>query len=216
MKITIAKISIAALLIASFLVCLTACFSTPVTNVILNKQEVTLKEGETFTFTCTVLPADATNKTVTWISSDTSIAVVDANGTVTGVRAGTCMITAYADSINASAEITVKEKGPDFKKLYDEIDSDVKYGWDVGSDGSYLMADTNVYDLDDYSNFSIWNSIKEMNKKLGLPDSLGNDMLQTTWSMGRQNKVFTSAGVEVTWTYHPDKGMEVTYKLIAD
>ena len=216
MKITIAKISITVLLITSLLVCLTACFSTPVTNIILNKQELTLKEEETFTFTCTVLPTDATNKTVTWVSSDTSVAVVDANGTVTGVSAGTCMITAYAENINASVNITVKEKGPDFKKLYNEIDSSVKNGWEIGSDGSYLMADTNVYDLDDYSSSSIWISIKGMNAKLGLPNSLDNDMAQTTWSMGRQNKVFESVGVEVTWTYHPDKGMEVTYKLISD
>lgn len=186
----------------------------PVEQIVLNKSDVTIKEEETFTFTCTVVPNDASEKTVTWISSDSSIATVDANGTITGVKAGTCTITASADGKNAIANITVKEKGPDFKKLYDEIDSDVQYGWDLGSDGSYLMADTNVYDLDDYSNSAIWYSIKDMNKKLGLPDSLNNDMAQTTWSMGRQNQTFENAGVTVTWTYHPDKGMEVTYKLI--
>lgn len=186
----------------------------PVEQVVLNKSDVTIKEEETFTFTCTVVPNDASEKNVTWTSSDSSIATVNANGTITGVKAGTCTITVSADGKSAVANITVKEKGPDFKKLYDEIESDVKYGWEVGSDGSYLMADTNVYDLDDYSNSAIWYSIKDMNKKLGLPNSLDNDMAQTTWSMGRQNQTFEDAGVTVTWTYHPDKGMEVTYKLI--
>lgn len=186
----------------------------PVEQVVLNKSDVTIKEEETFTFTCTVVPNDASEKNVIWTSSDSSIATVNANGTITGVKAGTCTITVSADGKSAVANITVKEKGPDFKKLYDEIESDVKYGWEVGSDGSYLMADTNVYDLDDYSNSAIWYSIKNMNKKLGLPNSLDNDMAQTTWSMGRQNQTFEDAGVTVTWTYHPDKGMEVTYKLI--
>lgn len=186
----------------------------PVEQVVLNKSDVTIKEEETFTFTCTVVPNDASEKNVTWTSSDSSIATVNANGTITGVKAGTCTITVLADGKSAVANITVKEKGPDFKKLYNEIESDVKYGWEVGSDGSYLMADTNVYDLDDYSNSAIWYSIKDMNKKLGLPNSLDNDMAQTTWSMGRQNQTFEDAGVTVTWTYHPDKGIEVTYKLI--
>ena len=108
------------------------------------------------------------------------------------------------------------KKGPDFEKLYNEIDSDVRYGWTLGSDNSYLKADTNVYDLDDYSNSYIWYSIEDMNEKLGLPESLNNDMLETTWSMGKQSETFKDAGVTVTWTYHPDKGLEVTYKLIND
>lgn len=186
----------------------------PVEQVVLNKTDVTIKEEETFTFTCTIVPNDASEKTVTWTSSDSSVATVNANGTITGIKAGTCTVTASVDGKSAIANITIKEKGPDFKKLYNEIDSDVQYGWELGSDGSYLMADTNVYDLDNYSNSAIWYSIKDMNKKLGLPDSLSNDMAQTTWSMGRQNQTFETAGVTVTWTYHPDKGMEVTYKLI--
>jgi hypothetical protein len=39
-------------------------------------------------------------------------------------------------------------------------------------------------------------------------------MMQTSWDMGKQEEIFENIGVKVTWTYHPDKGMEVTYKLI--
>ena len=120
-----------------------------------------------------------------------------------------CCLNLPTDPIQA-----ITKKGPDFKALYEDIDSDVKYGWSVGSDGSYLSADTNVYDLEDYSNSAIFYSIREMNETLGLPDSLYNDMLGTSWGMGKQQETYENVGIKVTWTYHPDKGLEVTYKLI--
>lgn len=192
----------------------TVIVKKPVEQVVLNKTDVTIKEEETFTFTCTIVPNDASERNVTWTSSDSSIATVNANGTITGIKAGTCTITASADGKNAIANITVKEKGPDFKKLYDEIGSAVKYGFSVASDGSYLSADTNVYNLDDYFNYDIRDAITELHKKMGLPESLDEDMWQTSWSMGKQHETFEEVGITVSWTYHPDKGLEVTYKLI--
>jgi hypothetical protein len=50
--------------------------------------------GSTTTLTATVTPSNATNKTVTWASSDTTIATVDASGVVSGVKAGPVNITA--------------------------------------------------------------------------------------------------------------------------
>ena len=187
----------------------------PATDLVLSNTQIELKEEENATVSATVYPQDATNKTVVWTSSDEKVATVNNLGTITAVGKGTCIITVQCGTLAKTINVTVKSK-IDFKALYEAIDSDVKYGWSVGSDGSYLSADTNVYDLDDYTNSSIWSSIKEMNKKLGLPASLTEDMGNTTWSMGRQNKVYNSLGLEVTWTYHPDKGMEVTYKLLAD
>lgn len=184
----------------------------PVERITLSQAEVTLKEGETLTIFASVTPSDATDATVSYTSSNTAVATVSSNGVITAMKAGTCTITASAGGKVAFVNVTVKLKGPDFQTLYNSLSS--TYGWTLGSDGSYLAADTNVYDLDDYSNFDIWEEIKEMNKKMGLPESLTNDMANTTWSMGKQVARFESIGVEVTWTYHPDKGMEVTYKLI--
>lgn len=65
----------------------------PVTDVTLDKESLTLQEKGSATLTATVEPADATNKNVTWESSDTSIATVDANGKVAAISAGTAMIT---------------------------------------------------------------------------------------------------------------------------
>lgn len=84
-----------------------------VTSVTLNKTELTLTEGEAETLTATVKPDDATDKTVTWTTSDASIATVDASGKVTAVKAGTATITARAGDQSATCMVTVKQKGVD-------------------------------------------------------------------------------------------------------
>lgn len=63
------------------------------TGVSLNKDVLSLMTGESETLVATVQPADATNKAVTWESSDTSVATVDENGEVTAVKAGEAVIT---------------------------------------------------------------------------------------------------------------------------
>lgn len=82
-----------------------------VTNVSVNRRYLTLEEGENYTLTATVSPADATNKTVNYSSSDSRVATVDANGNITAVKAGSAYI--YAKSVDgpyAYSYVTVKEK----------------------------------------------------------------------------------------------------------
>ncbi|MCI8652537.1 MAG: hypothetical protein HFF11_02415 [Angelakisella sp.] len=72
-----------------------------------------LEVGKTGTLTATVAPDNATNKTVKWSTSDSSIATVDENGTVTAVVAGTAVITATADGgKTAACTVTVTEPAP--------------------------------------------------------------------------------------------------------
>ena len=66
--------------------------SVPVEGVALNKRELSLTEGGTETLTATITPANATNKNVTWSSSNTAVATVE-NGVVTAVSVGTATIT---------------------------------------------------------------------------------------------------------------------------
>ena len=66
-----------------------------VTGVSLNKTTTTLTVGDTETLTATVSPDGATDKTVTWSSSDTDVATVE-NGVVTAVGSGTANITVTA------------------------------------------------------------------------------------------------------------------------
>lgn len=79
-----------------------------VTDVKITSTVTEVTAGETITLTAEVLPADATNKTVTWTSSDTTFATVDSTGKVTGVKAGEATITASAGGKNATVKVTVK------------------------------------------------------------------------------------------------------------
>lgn len=66
----------------------------PETGVTLNKTSTTIKKGRSKTITATVNPTIATNKKVTWLSSDEKIAKVDVNGKITAINYGTATITA--------------------------------------------------------------------------------------------------------------------------
>ena len=85
---------------------------TPIlaTKVTLNYTSYQLEKNGKIKLVATVTPSNATNKEVTWKSSNASIASVAFDGTVTGLKAGTCNITATtADGSNKSAtcKITV-------------------------------------------------------------------------------------------------------------
>lgn len=80
----------------------------PVTSVVLSPTSLTVQEGETASISAAVVPTNATDKTVTWTSANTSIATVDANGNVKGVSAGKVKITAKAGGVSSSCDVTVK------------------------------------------------------------------------------------------------------------
>ena len=84
-----------------------------VSSITLSQTTATMTEGETMSLTATVTPDDATNKAVTWSSSNASVATVDANGKVTAKAAGTATITATANDgsdVKASCKVTVEKK----------------------------------------------------------------------------------------------------------
>ena len=80
-----------------------------VSGVTLSQPTLALEAGKTGTLTATVQPSNATNKTVTWSSSNTSVATVS-NGTVTAVAEGTATITATAGGKSATCQVTVSKK----------------------------------------------------------------------------------------------------------
>ena len=81
-----------------------------VTSIALNKTSLSLKEGESETLVATVSPDNATDKTVTWSSTNTSVATVDQSGRVTAIKEGTATITAKAGDKTATCAVTVKKK----------------------------------------------------------------------------------------------------------
>lgn len=78
-----------------------------VSGVTLDKNEMTLNVGDTEQLTASVLPENATDRTVTWSSNDGSIASVE-NGKVTAKNVGTTTITATAGGKNATCTVTVE------------------------------------------------------------------------------------------------------------
>ena len=71
----------------------------PITNVMINPSNKIIKKNETFKISATVNPTNTTeNKTITWITSDSTVATVDQSGLVTGKQNGTAIITAKASN----------------------------------------------------------------------------------------------------------------------
>lgn len=87
----------------------------PVQSVTVNPTSVTVMEGGEVTVNVTVTPNNATFKEVDWVSSDPTIATVDFNGTITGVTAGVCYVTATSsdgNNIQARVKVTVRPAIP--------------------------------------------------------------------------------------------------------
>ena len=80
-----------------------------VSGVSLSPGSLELEVGQTATITATVNPSNATNKTVSWSSSNPSVATVS-GGKVTAVATGSATITATAGGKSATCSVTVKNK----------------------------------------------------------------------------------------------------------
>ena len=81
----------------------------PVTGVSLDKAQITIKVGESETLTPTITPEDATNKKVSWTSSNDKVATVE-DGKVVGVQPGTVTITVTTEDGAKTAECPVTVK----------------------------------------------------------------------------------------------------------
>ena len=99
--------------------------------------------------------------------------------------------------------------GKDFRDMYGQIENE---SWCyISSDGTYMKIDTNPYDIDDDFNLTAYYKIKSINSDLGFSSSLFDEMGETTALDGRQEE--SNGEYSVSWKYHPDNGLEVTYKF---
>ena len=78
----------------------------PATGITVDKTATTIVKGATDKLTATLVPADA-NGTVTWSTSDSSVATVSNDGTVTAVKNGTATVTAKCGDLSAQTKVTV-------------------------------------------------------------------------------------------------------------
>ena len=119
-------------------------FEITVENITLNQSTATLTKGETLALIATVAPDDATDKTVTWTSSDETVATVK-NGVVTAVAEGTATITATASGKEATCVVTV-EDSKDSEDPKDPEGSEDKED-PTGIEQVEAQGSTVVYDL---------------------------------------------------------------------
>ena len=129
------------------------------------------------------------------------------------------LILILATVIFTACSDNISPKDKTFYEIVSEItgeeiltSGDLPIYFTIGDDDSYCEIDTNPFDFDNFSSGIARNYIKEMNKLLGLPDYLYNDMLNTSYLQGKQEETFDK--IKVKYYYHPDKGLNVSYYRI--
>lgn len=112
----------------------------PVTGVTLNKTSLTLTKGSNETLVATVAPGDASNKNVTWKSSNTNVATVDDNGKVTALIVGTATITVTTDEGNKTASCTVTVNAATVNVPVTGVSLNPPLIWDIVGETHQLTA----------------------------------------------------------------------------
>ena len=97
-----------------------------VTAITLDKTTLALQQGDSGKLTASVTPANAT-ETLTWSSSNTSVATVTADGTVTAGTPGTAVITAAASGVKATCTVTVSKRALSAQPLYEDSNVSIKF-----------------------------------------------------------------------------------------
>ena len=91
--------------------------------------KLSLEKGKSAQLSAMVNPSDATNRTVTWSSSDASVASVTGTGYVSAVKAGTATITATAGGKSASVKVTVTD--PSSSQRFSDVPSSALWYSDI-------------------------------------------------------------------------------------
>lgn len=94
----------------------TVTVTVPPEKVVLSHSELNLEVGNTQLLAAVVMPENATDKQVTWESSDTAIVTVGTDGTVTAVAPGSATVTVHCGEVTASCTVTVTAPEPPEKK----------------------------------------------------------------------------------------------------
>ena len=169
-----------------------------------------LEEGQDFCPKCGKKVATVEKQDVVAAVSKLGDTVKDAiDGEVKKGNKKKLIVGAVAIVLVLVLAIAVFGGGKDFNDMYGDISAN---NWcTIASDGTYMRIDTNPYNLDNSFNSTAYYKIKSLNAELGFESSVFVEMGQTRSIDGRQT---ASAGkYTASWTYHPDKGLEVLYTM---
>jgi O-glycosyl hydrolase len=122
----------------------------PVTSVTMNPTSASVAAGSTTQLVATVGPSNASNKSVTWSSSNTAIATVNNTGTVTGVATGSATITVKTidGSKTATSAITVSTvASSSFPGYYNIVSRNSNKGLDVADNATNSGSRIQQYDI---------------------------------------------------------------------
>ncbi len=99
-----------------------------------------------------------------------------------------------------------------FENAYEKAGGDeVCKKWvTVMRDGSGIKIDTNPRNIEEFYDDDALKAVRRINNALGMPDSVIEKMLSTRALDGRQSQTYN--GITVSWTYHPDAGLEIVYE----
>ena len=147
----------------------------PTTGITLDQTSGTLTEGDTVTLTATVSPDNASNKSVTWETSNSTVATV-ADGVVTALKAGTATITAKTADGNFSATytLTVEAVQVNYTNLVptaQEVGSAAPYNGTGYHDGKYLSTGGSPFEGSD-SACVLTGNIPYVIQDAGLPKTI--------------------------------------------
>ena len=143
---------------------LSATCEVTVGSVKLDQTEVTVKKGKTMTLKATVYPSTLVDKSVTWKSSNKSIATVTTGGKVKGVKAGTAKITCTSNATGLSTTCIVTVTGSASTRSLDGDDDEL-----TGIDEIETSATVEPFDVYDLSGRKVRHQVTSLD---GLPNGI--------------------------------------------
>ena len=169
-----------------------------VTSIKIDGNVSSMYVGDSITLSATITPSNATNKKVTWKSSDTSVAIVDANGKITALKSGSVKITVTSNSnksVSATKSIVVNVKTVPVSSLTSSVSSYTlehgeSYSWKVTVNPSNATNKQIIYSSSDSTIATV-----DLNGKITAKDKSGTVVI--TAKSKEDNSISTTIKITV-------------------
>lgn len=144
--------------------------------IILTSYNLEIEKGKQAAIGATITPLYASNKKVTWLSSDTNIATVDQNGMITAVEMGECDIIATCESKSAVCKVIVNGTPADMSllEIYDFFPSGTNY-FLTCKKGNIEITNAKNGKIDIYVEYMVKNASTSKTNRVGYSYILCNE-----------------------------------------